>query len=188
MLCSWDLKALFLTEIGWIGSEFKAWISCIHVHQWDIITHSCHTFNGGLAEPHLKSGYGWLITSHGNVIGNYWVMPEPILPDLSKIILDHYCDVIMGVMASQITSLTIVYSTICSGADQRKHQSSASLVFVWGIHRWPVNSPHKSPVTRKMFPFDDVAMSPQISMQQVHENAVASNTLDNWLSLSDHTN
>ena len=62
----------------------------------------------------------------------------------------------MGTMAYQITSLTIVYSTVYSGADQRKHQSSASLAFVWGIHRWPVNSPHKGPVTRKMFPFDDV--------------------------------
>ena len=61
-----------------------------------------------------------------------------------------------GTMASQITSLRIVYSTAYSGADQRKHQSSASLAFVWGIHRSPVNSPHKWPVTRKMFPFDDV--------------------------------
>ena len=62
----------------------------------------------------------------------------------------------MGTMASQITSLTIVYSAVYSGADPRKHQSSASLAFVWGIHRGPVNSPHKWPVTRKMFPFDDV--------------------------------
>ena len=61
-------------------------------------------------------------------------------------------------MASQITSLTVVYSTVCSDADQRKHQSSASPAFVWGIHRGPVNSPHKWPVTRKMFPFDDVVM------------------------------
>ena len=51
-----------------------------------------------------------------------------------------------GEMASQITSLTIVYSNVHSGADQRKHQSSASLAFVRGIHRWPVNSPHKGPV------------------------------------------
>ena len=58
----------------------------------------------------------------------------------------HYDDVIMGAMASQITSLTIVYSTVYSGADQSKHQSSASLAFVWGIHRGPVNSPHKWPV------------------------------------------
>ena len=64
----------------------------------------------------------------------------------------------MGTMASQITSLTIVYWTVYLGADQRKHQSSASLAFVRGIHRWPVNSPHKGPVTRKMFPFDDVIM------------------------------
>ena len=64
----------------------------------------------------------------------------------------------MGAMASQIISLTIGYSTVYSGADQRKHQSSASPAFVGGIHRWPVNSPHKGPVTRKMFPFDDVIM------------------------------
>ena len=60
--------------------------------------------------------------------------------------------------ASQITSLTIVYSAVNSGGDQRKHQSSASLAFVGGIHRRPVNSPRKAPVTRKMFPFDDVIM------------------------------
>ena len=64
----------------------------------------------------------------------------------------------MNTVASQITSLTIVYSTIYSGADQRKHQSSPSLALVWGIHRGPVNSPHRGPVTRKMFPFDDVIM------------------------------
>ena len=64
----------------------------------------------------------------------------------------HYDDVIMGAMASQITSLTIVYSTIYSDADQRKHQSSASLAFVRG----PVNSPHKWPVTLNGFPFHDV--------------------------------
>ena len=65
----------------------------------------------------------------------------------------------MNTMASQITSLTIVYSSIYSGADQGKHQSSTSLAFVWGIHRWPVNSPHKGPVTRKIFSFDDVIMA-----------------------------
>ena len=70
-----------------------------------------------------------------------------------------YSDVTMGAMASQITSLTIVYSTVYLGAGQRKHQSSASLAFVRRIPRWPVNSPHKWPVTRKMFPFDDVIMS-----------------------------
>ena len=70
----------------------------------------------------------------------------------------HYDDVTMTAMASEITSLTIVYSTVYSDADQKKHQSSASLAFVRGIHRGPVNSPHKWPVTRKMFPFDDVIM------------------------------
>ena len=54
-------------------------------------------------------------------------------------------------MASQITSPTIVYSTVCSDAAQRKHQSSVSLAFMRGIHRWPVISPHKGPVTRKIW-------------------------------------
>ena len=71
----------------------------------------------------------------------------------------HYTDVTMSPMASQITSHGIVYSTVYSGADQRKHQSSASLAFVRRIHRRPVNSPHKRPVTRKMFSFDDVIMN-----------------------------
>ena len=71
----------------------------------------------------------------------------------------HYDDVINTMMASQITSLTIVYSTVYSGAYQRKHQSSALLAFVRGIHRRPVNSPHKWPVRRKMFPLDDVIIA-----------------------------
>ena len=71
----------------------------------------------------------------------------------------HYSDIIMSAMASQITSLTIVYLTVYSSADRSKHQSSASLAFVWGIHQWPVNSPHKWPVTRETFPFDNVIMN-----------------------------
>ena len=69
-----------------------------------------------------------------------------------------YRDVIMSAMASQITSPTIVYSNVYSVADQRKHHSSASLAFVRGIHRWPVNSPHTGTVTWKMFSIDDVIM------------------------------
>ena len=75
--------------------------------------------------------------------------------------LNPFSDDIMGSMASQITSLTIVNSTVYYGADQRKHQSSASLAFVRGIHR--VNSPQKWPVTRKMLLFDDVIMPCLIS-------------------------
>ena len=61
-------------------------------------------------------------------------------------------------MASQVTSLTIVNSTAYSGTDQRKHQTSASLAFVRGIHRWPLKSPHEWPLTEKMSPFNDVIM------------------------------
>ena len=65
----------------------------------------------------------------------------------------HYNDVIKRTMASQTTVFSIVYSTVGSDAHQRIHQSSAPLDFVRGIHRCPVNFPHKRPVTRKMFPF-----------------------------------
>ena len=70
----------------------------------------------------------------------------------------HYNDVILSTMASQIISLTINYSTVYSDANQRKHQSSASLAFVRVIHRWPGISPQKGPETRKMLSLDDVIM------------------------------
>ena len=93
-------------------------------------------------------GQGQVITSTVSVGYNYLSLPAIHASDT------HYDDVTMSLMASQITS------GVYSGADQRKHQSSASLAFVRGIHRGPMNSPHKWPVTRNMFPFDDVIMTP----------------------------
>ena len=81
-----------------------------------------------------------------------------LVGDLGKRNWIHYKNVIMTVVASQITSLTIVYSSVYSGAGRIKHLSSASLAFVRGIYRWPVNSSRKGPVTRKMFPLDDITM------------------------------
>ena len=100
----------------------------------------------------------------------------------------HYSDAIMDAMASRFPSLTIVYSTVYSGTDQRKHQSSASLAFMRGFHRWPVNSPHKGPVTRKIFPFDDVIMLARLHslsiwyrfrhlLNKPHQNLVVTNRL-----------
>ena len=98
------------------------------------------------------------------MIGESWIMTRIKVKHQWKIPLhyirlthqlSHYGDVIMSAMASQITSLTFVYSTVYSGADQRKHQSSASLAFVRGIHRWPVNSPHKGPCSNA----DNVSIS-----------------------------
>ena len=80
-------------------------------------------------QPYLRNA--WSIFYNPDFL---W--PSTSLPYLEQVSLTyHYSDVIMGAMASQITSLTIVYSTVCPGADQRKHQSSASLAFVRGIHR-----------------------------------------------------
>ena len=75
----------------------------------------------------------------------------------------HYSVVIKGAMTFQTTVIPIVCSTVCSGADQSKHQSSASLAFVRGIHQWRVGSPHKGPVTRKAFSFDEVIMVMQMN-------------------------
>ena len=74
------------------------------------------------------------------------------------IITFHYNGVIMSAMESQVTGVSIVCSSVGSGADQRKYQSSASLAFVWGTHRWSVNFRHKGPVTRKMFAFYDIIL------------------------------
>ena len=74
------------------------------------------------------------------------------------ILAAHYSSIKMGARTSQTTGVSIVYCTVCSGVDQRKLQSSASLAFVREIHRWRVNSPHKGTVTRKILLFDDVIM------------------------------
>ena len=100
----------------------------------------------------------WQTASKIEGASTSWKHHAHLPPKLNQFNSSHYDDVIMDAIASQITSLTIVYSNVYSGADQSKHQSSASLAFLWGIHRGPVNSPHKWPVTRKIFPFDDVIM------------------------------
>ena len=121
-----------------------------------VVASSFKRSNGGLVwfimqqnYHHSKSWLNW----YGR---NLWYSSSVILCNGNC----HYNDVIMDAIASQITSLTIVYSADYYDADQRKHQNSASLAFMRGIHRGPVNSPHKWPVTRKMFPFDDVIMHP----------------------------
>ena len=76
---------------------------------------------------------------------------------LYTLIATHYSDAIVSAMTLQVISVSILCSTVYSGADQRKHQSSASLAFVRGINRWPVGPLHKQPVTRKMFSLDDAS-------------------------------
>ena len=72
----------------------------------------------------------------------------------------------MSAMASQNTDVSIAYSIVCSGANERKDQSSSLLTFVRGIHRWPVNSPHKAPVMRKRFSFDGVIMNISVFLEE----------------------
>ena len=87
--------------------------------------------------------HNWYLRSLSNIshTTSEWATPWMSSTDY------FHSDVIMNTMASQITSVSIVYWIVCSGTDHRKHHSSASLAFVRGIHR----SPHKGSVTRKMF-------------------------------------
>ena len=88
--------------------------------------------------------HGFRIIFH-HWFGQKWKYPLNIIESMIMLLAHdlHYNDVIMGAIASYITSLTIVCSTVYSSAGQRKHQSSASLAFVRGNHWGPVNSPHK---------------------------------------------
>ena len=83
----------------------------------------------------------------------------------------HYSDVTMSMMVSQITSILIVYSTVCSGAYQRIHQSSISLAFLRGINGWPMKSPHKELIMWEVFAFDDVIID--IRTINMHESSMS---------------
>ena len=111
--------------------------------------------------PVINHNLGWCNCNNMKGLIRYWVNCNNVNGwngSVSRGLQRHYNDVIVGAIASQIISLTIVYSIVYSDANQRKHQSSVSLAFVRGIHRSPVNSLHKWPVTREMFPFDDVIL------------------------------
>ena len=99
----------------------------------------------------IKYAHSFVVFCIVVVLFQFLVYPYDVFINVHQ----YYSDVIMGAMVSQIASLAIVYSTVNSGADQRKHQCSVSLALVRGIHRWLVNSPHKWPVKRKIFPSKD---------------------------------
>ena len=110
---------------------------------------------------------------------HYWSFVEGIHWYFPAEMATHYTDVIMSAMVSQNTSIAIVYSTVYSGADQRKHQSSESLTFVQGFHRWLVNSLHKWPVMWKMFTFEDIIMCLWSVCMQMHRNLKM--LMDRWM-------
>ena len=143
-------KGIFFNENAWISIKisltFVPWgpINNIQIMAWH------RPGDKPLSESMMAS-----LPTHLCVTRPQWVKDYMVS---AGILAHHYTDAIMGVMASQITSLANVYSAVYSSADQRKHQSSLSLAFVRAIHRWSVNSPHKWPVTWNAFPFGDVIM------------------------------
>ena len=141
---SWPLNNEKLSVHVLSSFEFKAWRNnCITKNSIGCNYSSMPNFKDCLAKLPLKLGHEWVITSYKNIF-DYLFMPGSQINDENYASKrdptdlthsKHYDDVIMTTTASQITSLTVVYSTVYSDADQRKHQSSASLAFVWGIHR-----------------------------------------------------
>ena len=123
-----------------------AWINnYVHFFMWVISNHACLNWVQDFARD--QSFYAEIVQK----------LITLVFPEI-EVLWIHYNGAIIDAMSYQITGISIVGSTIYSGADQRKHQSFASLAFVRGIRRWPVVSPHKGPVIRKMFPFDGVIM------------------------------
>ena len=156
-MCQLDSKEQISVKVEWKHNNmhiWKTWKYCLEngdrsVFYTCILT-SCLIISAQ-STWEVRPGYVW----------RHLDLPEWVRifrPHYQFRLFLYYSDVIMTTMASQITSLTVVHSIVYSDADKRKHQNSALLAFVRGIHRWPVNSPHKGPVTRKMLPFDDVTM------------------------------
>ena len=169
----WSLSVtryrLFMGELYAYPSHKMDFVCCKEAYF--LLYRELHKFVG--IHMNVQPIYSWVWYYNNVAITNLIQTAAPRLPFPEVVAEEYYCclawdggwkhiihytHVIMGTIASQITSLTIVYSTVYSSTDRRKHQSSASLAFAWGIHRGSVNSPHKWPVTRKMFPFDDVIM------------------------------
>ena len=146
---------------GWAGGGWKIAQNAISTRHFDILVIDS-SISRALAmemlqpctKPYISSPQVWpLVNGTINEFANSFVIRGNFIMTTLSIQRFHYSDVIKSAMTSQI-----VCSTAFSGADQRKHQSSASLVFVRGNNRSPVDSPHKGPVTQKMLPFDDVIM------------------------------
>ena len=139
----------------------------------------------------IPTGTSWAVAmysqwkpEHSTIyyMGNTMASDGMVTPEARLLAAMHYNDVIMSATASQITSVTIVYSTVCLDSDRRKYQSSASPAFVRGIHRWPVNFSHKGPVTRKMLPLDGVIMEHVLRGSEIPPPRTVI-MLELWLSL-----
>ena len=119
------------------------------IHKWSLLLQNYGIFN--------TVWVFWNVLWKHSHFPHYWLLCDESTRHRSiQSFYSHCTDVIMSAMASQFTSVSIVCSTVRSGADQRRQQSSTLLTFVRGIHRLPVNSPHKGPVTRKLLRFGDI--------------------------------
>ena len=127
-----------------INCQYHIYIYIYHIYFIDINLNACYIISFHM----FSSTRNVFMNNHRYGQDDYWTSRS-----------DMYCsDVIRSTITPQITGISIIYSTVCLGTYQRKHESSASLALVRGIHRWPVNLSRKRSVARKLFPFDDVIM------------------------------
>ena len=158
----WDAIALIMTSLECFPCREVILSLCATALNLPVALQMARTlllqitaFCWDMSDPHMYPTSGKMRSKETSKL--HWRITPP-----RNMGIFHCNDVIISAMASQITGVSIVFLAVCSGADQRKHQRghqrSTSPTFVRGIHRWPVDSPHKWPVTRKKFPFDDVIM------------------------------
>ena len=116
----------------YVLTQVAKWCKCMPVRQTDSAL--CHYLNRWwtIVNRTLGNNFQW------NWIPNMTIFDQE--RHLNNRLQNHYNDVIMSAVASQITGVSVVYSTVCSGADEWKYESSVSLAFVRGIHRWTLCS------------------------------------------------
>ena len=139
LICHMSYLLMMIHFMPYLFSLSKTWSMCFQT-----ILRDCTPTHQVQDHESSNECHGFRIIFH-RWFGQKWKYPLNNIESMIMLLAQdsHYNVVIMGAMVSYITSLTIVYSTVYSSADQRKHQSSASLAFVRGNHRGPVNSPRK---------------------------------------------
>ena len=136
----WETALLCNDVSHWLGAILELALLAWYHSMWSKLCKSVVLFRGSVISRNKCLVYlsfwgncGWHISNH---VIQYF--------NMVLLFLQRYGDVTISAKASQITNIsTVFFSAVCSGVQQRKHQSSASVAFVRGIHRRPVDSPHK---------------------------------------------
>ena len=134
-------ETILLRPVEWNIRSYSGWTQILFKWSTAVVTGTCrmriNVLTRAIELVKKNVDVNWHHDSHFNY--REWEV-SPIRSAVNFLKVYNYSNIMMGAMPSLITTLTIVYSTVYAVADQIKHQSSASLAFVRGIYRWPVNS------------------------------------------------